>query len=93
MDINETIKTSKGTRATNPQNLSELRERTETYVRDEPTRAVGLALAAGVVLTVMPVGWLVGAVLRLALGLLRPALLLLGGVKLYEEISKRYSTK
>jgi hypothetical protein len=31
----------------------------------------------------------VGGVLRLSLSLLRPALLILGAVKLYEEIEKR----
>ena len=72
-------------------NIEEIRNRTEEYVRDEPMKAVGIALGAGVFLTIFPVFTIFFGLIRLALGLLRPALLVLGGVKLYEELSKRYT--
>lgn len=71
-------------------NFDELRQRTEDYVRDEPTKAVGIALAIGVFLTVVPVFRIVGVLLRLVLALARPALMIFGGLKAYEEITKRY---
>ncbi len=72
-----------------PQNFDEFRHRTEDYVRDEPTKAVGLAVLAGIVLTIFPVFSIITGILRLILTLARPALLILGGMKLYEEIDKR----
>ena len=63
--------------------------RAQDYFRDEPNKAVGFAVLAGVLLTVLPVGRLFGLIIRIALGLVRPALLILGGVKLYEEVEKR----
>jgi hypothetical protein len=71
-------------------NFDELRTRTEEYVREEPVKSVGIALAAGVFLTIFPVFSIVFGVLRLALSLLRPALLVLGGIKLFEEYQRRY---
>jgi hypothetical protein len=84
MDTNDTAAPSLA-------NLDELRLRTEEYVREEPVKSVGIALAAGVFLTVFPIFSICFGVLRLALSLLRPALLVLGGLKLYEEYQKRYS--
>lgn len=72
-------------------NFEEIRQRTEDYVRDEPVKAVGIAILAGIILTVFPVFRLTFGFLRLALALLKPALLILGGMKLYEELTKRYS--
>ena len=76
--------------AHNPK-FDELRGRTEEYVRDEPMKAVGYAALAGVILTIFPIFRLSFAVVRAALCLLRPALFVLGGIKAYEEIQKRYS--
>ncbi len=63
--------------------------RTEHYAREEPLKAVSAAFAAGLFLTLLPVGAIFIALVRLALTLLRPALLVLGAVKLYEEIDRR----
>ena len=63
--------------------------RTEQYTRDEPLKAVATAFAAGLVLTILPVGTILGALIRLVFTLLRPALFVLGAVKLYEEVEKR----
>ena len=47
-------------------------------------------IVPGIFVTVFPVVRIAFALLRLALGLLKPALLVLGGVKLAEEIQRRY---
>jgi hypothetical protein len=62
--------------------------RAEHYAREEPVKAVGVAFTAGLILTLLPVGAVLAALVRLALALLRPALLVLGAVKLYEEIDR-----
>jgi hypothetical protein len=73
-----------------PRDFDEVRHQAEAYVRDEPAKAVGIAAVVGILLTVLPVGSLIFGIVRLALGLLKPALLVLGGMKAYEEIQKRY---
>lgn len=70
--------------------FDEIRDRAEAYIREEPSKAVGIAVAAGIFLTIFPVGRLLFALVRLALALVKPALLIFGGVKAYEEIQKRY---
>ena len=61
----------------------------ERMARKEPAKAAGIAVLAGMVLTILPVGRIVGGVVRLALALARPVLVLLGAVKLWEEFEKR----
>jgi hypothetical protein len=70
-------------------NFEEFRQRTEDYVRDEPTKAVGIALVAGMALTILPVFRIFGGLLRLAFTLAKPAILIFGAMKLYEEVNKR----
>jgi hypothetical protein len=69
--------------------VDDLTGRTADFVREDPTKAVGLALLGGVLLTVLPVGRVVAALVRLAFALARPLLLVLGAVKLYEEFEKK----
>lgn len=57
--------------------------------REEPIRAVSIAFFVGLVLTLLPIGGIIAGLLRLAFGLVRPALLILGATKVYEEIQKR----
>jgi hypothetical protein len=64
-------------------------QRTEEYVREEPAKAIGLAVGLGFFISVFPVFRLVSGLFRLFFSLLRPVLLCLGGIKLYEEIVKR----
>jgi hypothetical protein len=52
-------------------------------------RSVVWAFFIGLLLTIFPIGRVLGAVTSLALILLRPVLLLLGAMKLYEEIEER----
>jgi hypothetical protein len=69
--------------------VDDLTSCTEKFVREDPSKAVGIALFAGVLLTVLPVGRLISALVRLVLALARPLLLVLGAVKLYEEFQKK----
>ena len=61
----------------------------ERMAREEPAKAAGIAVLIGMVMTVLPVGRIVGSLVRLALALVRPGLLLLGAVKLWETFEKR----
>lgn len=63
--------------------------RTAQYTRQEPMRALGVAFVAGLILTMLPIGAIVAGLMRLAIALLRPALLILGATKVYDEIQKR----
>ncbi len=85
----ETTESAKSLASQYNVDLEDLRNRTEGYVREEPMKAVGIALGTGVILTVFPVFRILGGILRLFFSLLKPALLCLGVMKLSEEISKR----
>jgi hypothetical protein len=61
----------------------------ERSVREEPIKTAGLAFVAGIFLTVLPVGRILSGVVQVAIALVRPALLILGVVKIVEEFSKR----
>jgi len=69
--------------------VDDLSDRTQQLIREDPAKAVGVALFAGVLLTIFPVGRVLGALVRLAFALARPLLLVLGAVKLYEEFEKK----
>lgn len=59
----------------------------------EPLKTSLIAFLAGLLLTILPVGQIIGALTRLLLGLLRPALVVLGAMKVFEEIEKRRDPK
>lgn len=59
-------------------------ERTEDYVRREPTKAVGAALGAGLVLTLLPTRSLVKPLAIVGSALLPPVLVGLGLIKAFE---------
>jgi len=63
--------------------------RAEKSVREEPVKTAGLAFVAGIFLTVLPVGAILAAIVRIALALLRPALLILGIIKIVDEYDRR----
>jgi len=71
--------------------VEDFESQAQDFVRTEPAKAVGIAFIAGIILTVLPVGRLVGALVRLSFVLIRPLLLILGAVKLCEELQKRNS--
>ncbi len=69
--------------------ISDYREQTDDYVRDHPEKAVGLALLGGFVLSQLPLGFIFVLFLRAILLAVKPALLILGGWKLVEEVQRR----
>ena len=62
---------------------------TGEYVREKPTQSLFYAFAAGYVLNRLPVGFVLGGVLRLLLLALKPALLVWGAAKLYRVAQER----
>ena len=62
---------------------------TQKFIREDPAKAVGVALLAGVLLTIFPVGRVLGALVRLVFALARPFLLVLGALKVYEECCQK----
>jgi hypothetical protein len=73
----------RGLRYTKEQ-FGQIMEQTEEFVRENPTRAVGYALLAGLVIDRLPVMRIIGGVTRLALFALKPAILIYGATKLYQ---------
>ena len=65
--------------------FNDFHAQTESYVRDNPTQAVLSALGAGFILRLLPIGALVGLLVRLALFAARPALFIYGAVALYKH--------
>jgi hypothetical protein len=57
---------------------------TERYVRANPGQALVYAFAIGYVLNRLPVGRLIGGLLRLSVSALKPAVLIYGATKLYQ---------
>lgn len=66
-----------------------LGECTQRLVREDPVKAVGLALLGGMLVTVLPVRRLLGAFASLLLALAQPLLLALGIVKLCETCERK----
>ncbi|MEK0447134.1 MAG: hypothetical protein RLZZ399_2455 [Verrucomicrobiota bacterium] len=54
------------------------------YAREEPAKALGTAFGVGFLFALLPIGRVLSALLGILMQLLRPALLLLGFVKLLE---------
>ena len=69
--------------------VDDLTENTQRFVREDPSKAIGLALLGGVLLTVLPIGRVLAALVRLIFALARPVLLVLGAMKVYEEFEKK----
>ncbi|HEV2095242.1 MAG TPA: hypothetical protein VGQ82_01945 [Chthoniobacterales bacterium] len=72
----------RGLRYTKDQ-FGEVLQQTEVYVRENPTQSVLYALAAGYILNRLPLGRVLGGVLRLLILVFKPALLIYGASKLY----------
>ena len=73
----------RGLRYTKDQ-LEQLLEQTEDYVRENPTRSIAYALIAGFILNRLPLGRILGALTRLVLIAFKPAILAYGATKLYQ---------
>jgi hypothetical protein len=63
--------------------------RAENCAKKEPLKSAAIAFLCGMILTVLPVGRILGALVRLAFALIRPVLVVLGAMKVLEEIEKR----
>ena len=70
------------------QKFNEFHAQTEEYVRNNPTQAVLSAVGAGFVLRLLPLGAILGALVRLALFALRPAIFIYGAVALYKHFQE-----
>ncbi len=73
----------RGLRYTKDQ-FSDVMQQTEVYVRENPTKSVLYALGAGYILNCLPVGRVLGGLIRLLMLVLKPALLIYGATKLYK---------
>ncbi len=70
------------------QTFADFQSQGEEYVKQFPTKSVLYALGAGFVLRLLPIGALVGAIVRLAIFALRPALFIYGGIALYKHFQE-----
>lgn len=59
-------------------------QQTEDYVREKPVQSVMYALLAGFILNRLPIGRILGGVVRLFLIAFKPAILIYGATKLYQ---------
>lgn len=59
-------------------------QQTEDYVREKPTQSILYALLAGFILNRLPVGRILGGMVRLLLIAFKPAILIYGATKLYQ---------
>lgn len=75
-----------------PSALDSLRAKTESFARENPTQALSSAFGIGLVLALLPLGSVISGLFRLLFLLLRPILIVLGLVKLYEELGNRRPT-
>ena len=75
----------RGLRYTKDQ-LEQVLEQTEQYVRENPARSIAYALVAGFILHRLPIGRIVGAFARLAFIAFKPAILAYGATKIYQAV-------
>jgi ElaB/YqjD/DUF883 family membrane-anchored ribosome-binding protein len=73
----------RGLRYTKDQ-FEQILEQTEEYVRENPVRSIGYALAAGFILNRLPIGRILSGIMRLAFIAFKPAILAYGATKLYQ---------
>jgi hypothetical protein len=73
--------------------IQELIACAEKCASKEPLKTSLIAFLVGLVFTILPVGQIVGAMTRVLLALVRPALIVLGAMKVLEEIEKRRDSK
>jgi hypothetical protein len=73
----------RGLRYTKDQ-LEQLLEQTEDYVRENPARSVAYAVIAGFILNRLPIGRILSGIMRLAFIAFKPAILAYGATKLYQ---------
>jgi hypothetical protein len=62
---------------------------TGEYVREKPAQSLLYAFAAGYVLNHLPLGRVIGGLLRLLMVALKPAVVIYGAAKLYQAAQER----
>ncbi|HEY2614890.1 MAG TPA: hypothetical protein VGI42_04220 [Chthoniobacterales bacterium] len=77
----------RGLRYTKDQ-FEQVLEQTEEYVRENPTRSIAYALAAGFILNRLPIGRICGGLIRLLMLAFKPAILAYGATKLYQAAQR-----
>jgi hypothetical protein len=80
----------RGLRYTKDQ-LEQVLEQTEDYVRENPGRSLAYALLAGFILHRLPIGRIVGGFVRLIFLAFKPAVLAYGATKLYQAAQSEES--
>ena len=75
----------RGLRYTKDQ-LEQVLEQTEQYVRENPGRSIAYALAAGFILNRLPIGRILSGFMRLAFIAFKPAILAYGATKIYQAV-------
>lgn len=60
-----------------------------SHVRREPGKSLASAFLVGLILSVFPVGRIISALASIALTLVRPALMVFGAFKAWEEVERR----
>jgi hypothetical protein len=73
----------RGLRYTKDQ-FEQVLEQTEDYVRENPARSLAYALVAGFILNRLPIGRILGGLVRLLMIAFKPAILAYGATKLYQ---------
>ena len=66
-----------------------LLDRVEAYTRSEPAKAISASFGLGILLTLFPFGSLVTGISRLLFLVARPLLMILGVVKIAQELEAR----
>jgi hypothetical protein len=69
------------------QRLADFQTQAEEYVRGNPSQAMLSAIGAGFILRLLPLGAIVGMLVRLVLALARPALFVYGAVAVYKHFT------
>jgi hypothetical protein len=77
----------RGLRYTKDQ-LEQVLEQTEEYVRENPARSIAYAVLAGFILNRLPIGRILSGLARLILIAFKPAILAYGATKLYQAAQK-----
>ena len=85
--MSEPKKTASQPEAKTP--VSDFVQKTAEEVRKQPVKALVWAFFVGIFLTVFPIGRILGVGVGIILALLRPALFLLGLVKISESLTAR----
>lgn len=67
----------------------EIMGQTEDFVRANPTKALGYGVAAGFLLDRLPIFRILGALIRLMLMALKPAVLVFAATKIYHMVQNR----